>query len=160
MNLLFQATLGQIWLEKGKTIKIPIAAGRQRKSVYGVLNVKTGKTTVLFADKQNQETTVVFLKKIRQKYSGQEIFLIWDNAPWHKGQRIRAYLKRTSRLELWNFPPYSPQLNPQEHVWKEVRKEVSNNHLFATFEELIDNFILFFRKRKFHYKFFNDIVSF
>jgi len=134
-------------------LKIAIAAGRDRTSFYGALNIKTGKEHVMPADKQNSESSIKFLKKLRKVYPKARILLVWDNAPWHKSKRIKKYLAKTNNLELLNFPKYAPKLNPQEHVWKEARKEVSHNHTFATFPELIKAFTKFLKKTEFDYKF-------
>ena len=55
-------------------------------------------------------------------------------------QLIR-YSKKHPRLEIIFFPTASPDLNPQEHVWKAVRKKVSHNHLEARLPELADRFL-------------------
>ena len=69
------------------------------------------------------------------------IILFWDRAPWHRGKPIDQVLEDNPRLEIIFFPPGSPDLNPQEHVWKAVRKEVSHNHLEARLPELADRFL-------------------
>jgi len=50
-------------------------------------------------------------------------------------------LAENPRLEIIFFPPASPDLNPQEHVWKAVRREVSHNHLETRLPELADRFL-------------------
>ena len=55
---------------------------------------------------------------------------------------------------LYNFPPYAPDLNPQEHVWKEVREKVLNNRLITNLEKIIDEAINFIENTIFKYKFF------
>ena len=79
--LLFQATLGRIWISKKNSIEIPIASGRNSISFLGALNVKTGKEHVVTVEKQNQETMIDFLKRIRKAYPKKKILLFWDNAP-------------------------------------------------------------------------------
>jgi transposase len=69
------------------------------------------------------------------------LILFWDRAPWHRGQPIDHVLKENPRLEIIFFPTASPDLNPQEHVWKAVRKEVSHNHLEARLPALADRFL-------------------
>ncbi len=49
-------------------------------------------------------------------------------APWHHGPAIRDVLAANPRLELMCFPTATPDLNPQEHVWKAARTEISHNH--------------------------------
>jgi len=153
MILHFQATLGKIWMRKGKPIKTAIAAGRDRIGFYGALNIKTGQEHTMLINKQNSDSSVKFLKKLRKIYPKVKILLVWDNAPWHKSKKIKKYLTGINNLELLNFPKYAPKLNPQEHVWKETRKEISHNHNFAAFPELIKAFMVFLKKTLFKYKF-------
>lgn len=153
MILHFQATLGKIWMKKGRPVKIAIAAGRDRTSFYGALNIKTGQEYAVLIDRQNSSSSIKFMKKLRRAYPNEKILLVWDSAPWHKSKKIKEYLAKTSNLELLNFPKYAPKLNPQEHIWKEARKEVSHNHTFATFPELKKSFINFLKKTRFNYKF-------
>lgn len=140
-------------MKKGKPIEIPVATGRDRTGFYGALNIKTGKEHIMRSDKQNSEVSIKYLKKLKKIYPKVKIFLIWDNAPWHKSKKIKKYLRKAKNLELFNFPKYSPKLNPQEHVWREARKEISHNHTFAAFTELKKAFLKFLKKTKFHYKF-------
>lgn len=159
MILHFQATLGKMWMRKGKPIEIPVAAGRDRTSFYGALNIKTGKEHIMLTDKQNSEISIKYLKKLRKIYPKEKILIIWDNAPWHKSKKIKKYLSKAKNLELFNFPKYSPMLNPQEHIWREARKEISHNHTFATFPELKQAFLKFLKKTKFHYKFIDNELT-
>jgi len=67
--------------------------------------------------------------------------LFWGRALWHRGKPIDKVLEERSRLEIIFFPTASPDLNPQEHVWKAVRKEVSHNHLEARIPNLAERFL-------------------
>ena len=66
--------------------------------------------------------------------------LFWDRAPWHRGKPIDKVLAENPRLEIIYFPTASPDLNPQEHVWKAARREVSHNHLEPRLPELANRF--------------------
>lgn len=138
-----------MWYQKGKEPVIKTTGERKKRSFYGALNLKTGKVHVHDCEWENQEETVVFLRKIRQIYPKRKILLLWDGAPWHKGNRMRQYLRKTKNLELMRFPPYSPELNPQEHVWKNVRNNVSHNHETKNFEDLIYRFKQYMFKMNF-----------
>ena len=71
-------------------------------------------------------------------YPDQPILLIWDRAPWHFGEVVRQTLAAHPRLEVMYFPTASPDLNPQEHVWKDARHHVTHNHTFKTLKEVAD----------------------
>ena len=65
---------------------------------------------------------------------------------------IRAFLAKHPRLQLLYFPPACPQLNPQEHVWKAARQNVSHNHAFATLADLRRAFAAFLDSTFFHFR--------
>ena len=115
-----QTKVKNIWYFKNKE---PIAEACMRgesQSFYGALNIKTGREIAMKTDRQNSDWTIKFLKKLLRAYQDRRIFLIWDNVSWHKSKKIREFLsminKKKTKLILFNFPPYSPELNPQEHV--------------------------------------------
>lgn len=151
-----------VWSKKGERPIILTKPIKQSRSFYGALNVKDGQEIVYHSQKQNQKETITFLEKIRKIYQGLKILLIWDNAPWHKGKEIRKYLKKIQlkNLELFNFPPYSPELNPQEQVWKRARQEVSHNHFNEDFQISINNFQTFLETTTFRTNFLRKHRSF
>lgn len=152
--LFFQATLAAIWQPRGKTIRIKTYAGQAKQSFYGALNLRTGKEHVMRCDKQNREITKRFLSRLRRAYSRRRIAIFWDGAPWHRG--LGDYLAKTRRIELIPFPPYSPEYNPQEGVWKKARKNVSHNHTFRTFPRLIEAFEAYLKGTRFPTKFLKE----
>jgi transposase len=131
-----------IWYEKGKYPEIPVDRKREGRSFYGALDVGTGQCHLQEIDgKQVSERTVEFLESLEKKYSGKRVLLLWDGAPWHRG-KVQKYLARTHKLfwiELMYFPPYSPDLNPQEHVWKSAKQHTCHNSE-ASFADKIDKF--------------------
>ncbi len=76
----------------------------------------------------NAQATAAHLTTILAQYPEVPILLLWDRAPWHRGVGIRDVLAANPRLHLVVFPTASPDLNPQEHVWKAARRAISHNH--------------------------------
>lgn len=93
------------------------------------------------SDLMNNEVSARHLQAILDAYPDLPILLFWDRAPWHRGPALTKLLKENPRLETVFFPPGSPELNPQEHVWKEVRKAVSHNHTEKKLPELAEKFL-------------------
>jgi transposase len=107
---------------------------------YGCLNLSTGQQIAMQAQTMNSETTALFLTQLAQCYPDQPILLLWDRAKWHGGQAVKDFLAAHPRIELLKFPPGSPELNPQEHVWKLTREKVSHNHLMPKLGVLAEAF--------------------
>lgn len=139
-SLYLQATTMRVWAPVGQTPVVRVDTQRDMVHFYGCLNLATGKEIVMKAEKMNSETTVLFLQQIAQCYPAQPILLLWDRAKWHGGSAVEAFLTDHPRVEVLKFPPGSPDLNPQEHVWKLTREKVSHNHQLPKLDELADAF--------------------
>lgn len=91
------------------------------------------------------EETVKLLEKIKAKYQRRlkpkiPVLMIWDGAPWHRGA-VKEFLKHNyDWLTLEYFPPYSPELNPEEYIWKQAKEAIVVNHEEQDFEELAYQF--------------------
>ena len=74
---------------------------------------------------------------------------IRDRAPWHHGEPINQLLEENPRLEILKFPPGSPDLNPQEHVWKDARCAISHNHRIERIDTLAEQFLEYLQRTTF-----------
>jgi len=138
--LYLQATLQHVWAPVGQTPVVRADAGRKCTHFYGTLNLQTGEESVLRSEVMNAEVSALHLQQLLTLYPGVPILLFWDRAPWHKGAAVRSVLAANPRLEIVWFPAGSPELNPQEHVWKATREAVSHNHQYVKLPELADDF--------------------
>ena len=101
---------------------------------------------------QNMYITVDILKKLRKVYPTQKLILIWDNCGWHRGSKVTEWITADNNTETIYFPPYTPDLNPQEHVWKAGRKNVTHNQYIQKIEETAEKFKDYITKQKFNYE--------
>lgn len=152
-SVFFQATISSIWQPRGKNIRIKTYSGQEKISFYGSLNLRNGKEHTMRCKRQNQTATIRHLGYLRRSYPRKRIAIFWDGAPWHKGRLIRAYLGKVKCFTLIPFPPYSPELNPQERVWRQARRNVSHNHGFRTFPKLQNAFQSYLKKTRFRMNF-------
>ncbi len=102
--------------------------GRAKTSFYGTLDLRSGKEVMMQSETLNAEMSAKHLEQLLAAYPDVPILLLWDRAPWHRGEKIREVLAANPRMEVWQFPVAAPELNPQEHVWKATRAAVSHNH--------------------------------
>ena len=140
-GLYLQATTCYVWSPIGQTPIVRADPGRAKTNFYGALNLHTGQEVAMRSDLMNAEISAQYLEMILKTNPDVAIILFWDRAPWHRGKPIDQVLEDNPRLEIIFFPTASPDLNPQEHVWKAVRKGVSHNHLEARLPELADRFL-------------------
>ena len=118
-------------------------SGRRRYNVLGALDYVTKKMLVVANDSYITATEVCsMLQKIAHEYSGKEVHLILDNAR-HQKCHIVQELAMQLDIQLEYIPPYSPNLNLVERVWKFVKGEISSKYYdnFDTFKQTIDSII-------------------
>jgi transposase len=140
MSLYFQATRTRVWTRRGQTPTVRVATQRDHVHFYGALNVYSGQESALTLPKQSGAMTCHFLDHLQIVYPERTLLILWDRAKWHKGQVVRAYLSQHPHIQTLHFPPGSPQLNPQEHVWERTRDAVSHNHTRKHFPALVAAF--------------------
>lgn len=139
-SLYLQATLQVVWAPIGQTPVVRVDPGRDHLHFYGALNLQNGQEVVMRSPIMNGATSLLFLHKLVAAYPDQPILLLWDRAPWHRGPAIRQFLADHPAVEIFYLPPGSPDLNPQEHVWKDARRHVSHNHTVKKLDRLADQF--------------------
>jgi len=149
-----ETRLQRVWLPLDRPAFVQDTANKKTLHMYGFLNIQTGEAHAFKTTVQNGETTIAILKKLAKKYPNKRIVIFWDNASWHKSKPVREYLAKQNQFKLYNFPTYAPELNPQEHVWKEVRSKVINNKLITDIDKAIGEAIDFIELELFKYKFF------
>ena len=82
------------------------------------------------------------------------IVIVWDNAPWHRSNVVREFLAaHPGKFHLFAFPPYYPDENPQEHVWKAGRAKITHNVFIEKIDQASDDFVTYLNQSKFDYKF-------
>lgn len=153
MVLTAKTTTQRIWLPSGEYPPVMEVNGRAKnKSFYGFLNLKTGQENTFITDWQNMHITAKVLTKLRIIYPKQKLVIIWDNAGWHRGSKVVEWIEADGNIQTIHFPPYTPDLNPQEHVWKAGRKETSHNRYMKKLEEAADEFKQYIEGRLFDYE--------
>lgn len=115
------------------------APTRKSMALFGAVCAHTGELVTMDAIIFNAETFLIFLNNIVQsKKRGKKIVLILDNARYHHATMIQPWLNKNShKIQLLFLPPYSPDLNNIERVWKMTRRICTHNRYFATIDELL-----------------------
>lgn len=152
MVLSSTTTFQKIWLKKGEYPKIEVSNTKKNKSIYGFLNIKTGKQHAFIKYWQNMYITVDILKEIRKIYPKQKLVIFWDGAGWHRGSKVQDFIKEDGFIETIYFPPYSPEENPQEHVWKAGRSAVTHNQFIQSIDQSSMDFVTYINQETFCYK--------
>ncbi len=125
-----------MWAPKGQQPRVLSASTRQKVGFFGAVNLKTGVLLTRDAPTFNGETFGDFLGYLLQATQG-KVYLILDNAKWHKARVLKEFfIQNQDRLVRIFLPPYSPELNPAERVWRITRRLVTHNRYFPSVGEL------------------------
>lgn len=123
------------WIKKGVRKEIPGNGGRSRLNLSGVVDIISHKVFIQEDEMLNAEATMSFLRKLEENYPTKtKIHLFCDNARYYRNKAVTEYLKR-SKIELHFLPPYSPNLNPIERLWKWMKERVIYNTYYREFED-------------------------
>jgi transposase len=137
---------GYCWQEKGAagTKTISSSSGRKRISIIGAINAVTHRpTTIITEDNCDKEMIRQLLKQIRKDYQNKgKIYIFLDNARYSRNREVYAEAKRLN-IKLIFLPPYSPNLNLIERLWKFLKNKIRKNiyyNTFAKFKKAISEF--------------------
>jgi transposase len=119
------------WAPKGRTPVHRHSYRHEKVSVISGISVSPGRQRLglyfnFHFENIGQEHVCDFLHYLLQHLRG-HVIVIWDNGKPHKGKTIREFCRRFPRLHLEAFPPYAPELNPDEGVWNYAKRELSNS---------------------------------
>jgi len=115
------------------------APTRQSVACFGAVHLRTGTLLTAFEPKFNADSFQHFLRRLLKRCPrGKRLVVILDNVKYHHARVLRSWLRQhRKRITLLFLPPYSPELNPIERVWKLARRLATHNRYFATLEELV-----------------------
>jgi transposase len=152
-RIVWESEIRRLWLPKGQKTIIKVERKRKAQSFIGFLNLKTGEDLLYKLSWQKQDEIIPVLEELTKKYPDKRICIIWDNARFHHGKKLKKKLGTTlKRIHLINLPPYAPDHNPQEHVWKYGKEKIANNQR-ESLEEVVEVFIASVTGRYYNYKF-------
>ena len=142
------------WVLKGEPALVDSSSLRhgEKASYYSAVCLETGEVEWMELEgNSNAGTTAAFLDQLRRSHSGL-LNVIWDNAPAHRGEAMREYLRTPGLgLRLVNLPGYSPDFNGDEAVWGWVREEAIGNLCLGTkaaVQKRVDRFLTGLVNRK------------
>lgn len=170
VHFLLTALVTFIWALIGSRPKVKSAPGRKSIAYSGFVIPSTG---VLWVNKPslfNYQTVIESIRDFLEHNplaEGMKYYMVMDNAPWHKkAKRLikenagGMYQDIVDKVVFVYMPPYSPDLNPIEQVWRIVRREVTHNRYFATIENMTSKLDAYFAQYMKPNKKFASLCSF
>jgi transposase len=111
---------------------IPAQIVRQAIYAFAAIAPQTGSLVSLILPTANTDMMTLFLKQVSQEFADSFIILQMDRASWHCSQQLQV----PENMRLIFQPPYSPEVNPAEHLWKELREKHFANRMFPSLDAL------------------------
>jgi transposase len=120
------------WAPPGVRPEVKTQIVREYEYVYGAVSPHDGVLDTLVLPEVNAEAMGVFLTEVAQRHKEEFLILVLDGAGWHRAKRLVV----PENMRLLPLPPWSPQLNPAEHIWDELREKWFANRWFETMDQL------------------------
>lgn len=143
---LHNTVLASCWIKTGKEKEVFTNSGRGRVNIFGAVCIYNQDIVTRSYDTINQDSVCDFLKALRARNPDHEetIYLVLDNGPSNKALSVRE-LAQVLNIEIIFLPPYSPNLNPIERLWKFFKKKVLYNQYHEKFKDFKTACSSFFR---------------
>lgn len=132
--------IGRDWMLPGQQKEVPTPGNNVKRCVAGGLNPKTGSIVWTVGARRNSDLFIAFLRRVRETYpEARRIHLIVDNCKAHSSQKVRKALDEEfgGVIVLHFLPPYCPEHNAIERLWRELHANVTRNHRCKNIEALL-----------------------
>jgi len=120
------------WAPQPVRPHVPCQVIREFVYVFAAVCAPLGRLTALLLPTANTQMMALFLRQVAQEFSEYFIIMLVDRAGWHTTPRLSV----PENIRLVPQPARSPELNPVEHLWEELREKTLSNLSFSSLEEL------------------------
>jgi hypothetical protein len=105
---------------------VRVALVREYTYAYATISPADGALDWMLAPKMDTVTMGAFLRHVSQRHPDEFIIMVLDGAPCHRAKHLQI----PDNMALVRLPAYSPELNPVEHLWDEMREKDFSNRVF------------------------------
>jgi transposase len=139
------AVISYGWIKKGEDFEILCNSGRHRLNINGAVDIENLDIITRTCDWVNSDSICELLKAIKAKNpDDKRITLVMDNAAYNRSSKVKILAKKLG-VDLFYLPPYSPNLNPIERLWKFMKKKVLYNRYYEYLSDFEKSCMTFFR---------------
>ncbi|WP_300411086.1 IS630 family transposase [Lagierella sp.] len=122
------------WCNNKIRPSVPCHHIREYRYAYGAVEPITGENFFLILPYCNTDCMNVFLQELSKQYSDDVILLVCDGASWHKSKTLNT----PENIVITHIPPYTPEMNPIEQIWKQIRSMGFKNEFFNFLADVVD----------------------
>jgi len=133
-----EGTLARRWNPIGQQPLVADGARqKQAENLYGAVHLGTGAEVAPFAiDWQDSDATIRWYELLLTECPQGQLLVWQDQAPHHTSEEVEEWLATQPRVTVIAFPKYTPEENPKEATWKDLKEEVSHHHWHETMTDL------------------------
>lgn len=128
--------LRRAWALSGEPMAIGITGKNAKGVLFAAINLRTGHRVLMQHPKLDQAGFQAFLQVLSHRYSGREVWLLLDSGTPHTAPKSQALAQRLNIQLVW-LPKQCPELNGMDHLFKDVKADVSANYQYQNIEEHI-----------------------
>ncbi len=128
------STPHRCWAPRGMRPEVPSQIVREYTYAYVAVSPHDGALDSLILPQVNEQAMSIFLEEVSNRHPDEFILMVMDGAGWHKARALKV----PGNMALVFLPPYSPQLNPVEHIWESIRENWFRNEVFESIEGVED----------------------
>jgi transposase len=148
------------WIKKGVESSLKSNTGRERVNINGALDPDTLEVIAQVDKTLDSDATIRFLKLIEdQNKDAKKIVMLVDNARYYYNGDVVEYVSNSKKLEFVFLPPYAPNLNLIERLWKFMKKKTLYNQYYSTFKEFKAALGDFFMRLPEHYEELSGLLT-
>jgi hypothetical protein len=125
------------WAPPGVRPTVAAQIVREYEYAYAAVSPHDGVLDRFVLPEVNTEAMGLFLAEVSSRHAAEFIVMVLDGAGWHKAKALSI----PTNMRLVSLPAWSPQLNPAEHVWDEVREKYFANRWFETMDQLDEQLV-------------------
>jgi len=122
------------WAFRGQQADVRITGRNAKQVLFGAINPRTGHRLVIARPAARQEDFQAFLRHLRSHYRGRPLWLVLGRAPCHEAHKSQMLAGRLGIGLMW-LPTQCPELNPVDHLWRELKRLIAANRQFRTIDE-------------------------
>ena len=147
------------WIRKREELDVKTNSGRERVNINGAIEINTLSVVSRSCKKVNGQSMSDLLRAVRRKHPKERnLYMVMDNAGYNKSYQVQNLAEKLG-IKIMYLPPYSPNLNPIERLWKFMKKKVMANTYYPDVKTFQQELMLFLRGIRKHRKELSTLIT-
>ena len=147
------------WIRKREEFDVKTNSGRERVNINGAIEINTLSVVSRSCKKVNGQSMKDLLRAVRRRHPKERnLYMVMDNAGYNKSYQVQNLAEELG-IRIMYLPPYSPNLNPIERLWKFMKKKVMANTYYPDVKTFQQELMLFLRGIRKHRKELSTLIT-